>query len=199
MARLFPVRDKEYLHLWRDAMSKTEPGRFHPLTENPPSTLDREAFVETYGGVYEHSPWIARRVFDQGLSAGHDTAEGLAGAMARAVESAGGEAQLALLRAHPDLAGKLGVGEILSEASGLEQAGSGLDRCTADEFARFQQCNDAYKARFGFPFILAVRGHDRGRILEIFQRRLENGVEEERTEALRQVHRIALLRLRDIP
>lgn len=180
-------------------MNETEPRQPHALTENPPSTLGRRAFVETYGGVYEHSPWIAGRLFDAGLSIDHDTAEGLAGALARVVEGAGEERQLLLLRAHPDLAGKLAVNESLTEASGDEQAGAGLDRCTAPEFERFRKCNEAYKERFGFPFILAVRGYGRGRILEIFERRLENGIDEERAEALRQVHRIALLRLRDIP
>ncbi len=159
----------------------------------PPGTLDREGFLARYGGVYEHSPWIAGAVWDEGAAS--DDVEVLAGAMAVRVEAAGQEAQLALLRAHPDLAGKLAVRGELTAHSSSEQAGAGLDRCSADEFEEFQRLNDAYQARFGFPFILAVKGHDRAGILDAFRRRAANGRAAELREALDQVHRIARLRL----
>ncbi len=159
----------------------------------PPGGLDREGFLARYGGIYEHSPWIAGEVWDEG--AAFDDGEALAGAMAVRVEAAGEAAQLALLRAHPDLAGKLAVRGALTPESTSEQAGAGLDRCSADEFEEFQRLNDAYKARFGFPFILAVKGHDRAGILEAFRRRAGNDPATEIREALDQVHRIARLRL----
>lgn len=171
----------------------------HRFVAAPPSTLGRDDFLARYGAVYEHSPWIAERVFDAGLSPAHDTAEGLAAAMAAVVDAADDARQLALLRAHPDLAGRLAVGGDLTAESTAEQTGAGLDQCTPDQFARFQELNDTYKTRFGFPFILAVKGYHRDEILAIFERRAENDAATERTEALAQVHRIALLRLRDIP
>jgi OHCU decarboxylase len=159
----------------------------------PPSALDRDGFLARYGGVYEHSPWIAAAVWDKG--AAMDEAETLAGAMAAEVEAAGEAARLALLCAHPDLAGKLAVRGELTADSTSEQAGAGLDQCSEAEFAEFQRLNDAYKARFGFPFILAVKGYDRAGILAAFRRRAGNDRATEFREALDQVHRIARLRL----
>ncbi|MHA1527780.1 MAG: 2-oxo-4-hydroxy-4-carboxy-5-ureidoimidazoline decarboxylase [Alphaproteobacteria bacterium] len=159
----------------------------------PPGALNRKKFLARYGGVYEHSPWIAGATWDEGAAV--DDVETLAEAMAARAEAAGQEAMLALLRAHPDLAGKLAVrGELTAESSS-EQAGAGLDRCSPDEFEEFQRLNDAYKARFGFPFILAVKGHDRATILDAFRRRAGNDRASEFREALDQVHRIARNRL----
>ena len=163
-----------------------------------PSQLGRAAFLARFGGVYEHSPWIAEQVFDRGLTPRQDTADGLAREMRDIVDLAGREPQLTLLRAHPDLAGKLAVAGDLTAASKGEQAGAGLDQCSADEFTAFQTLNEKYKAKFGFPFILAVRGYQRGEILEIFRRRLDHDVEAEFEEALAQVHRIAKIRLEDL-
>ena len=163
------------------------------LVKSPPGALDREGFVARYGGVYEHSPWIAGAVWDEGAASGD--METLASAMAARVEAAGEEVQLALLRAHPDLAGKLAVRGELTADSTSEQAGAGLDRCSADEFEEFQRLNGAYKTRFGFPFILAVKGHDRAAILYAFRRRAGHDRATEFREALDQVHRIARLRL----
>lgn len=161
--------------------------------EARPARLDREAFVARFGGVYERSPWVAAAVWDAGRVA--DDARALAAAMAGVVEAAGAAAQLALLRAHPDLAGRLAVQGALTRESVAEQAGAGLDRCTQAEFAEFQSLNAAYKARFGFPFIVAVKGLDRAAILGAFRRRVANDRETEFREALDQVHRIARLRL----
>jgi len=160
---------------------------------DPPSSLDRSGFLSRYGGVYEHSPWIASAVWDaDGVS---DEVETLAARMAARVEAAPEDAKLALLRAHPDLAGKLAVRGELTADSTAEQAGAGLDLCTPEEFAEFQRLNGTYKAKFGFPFIIAVRGLDRTHILAAFRRRVDNDRATEFREALTQVHRIARLRL----
>ena len=164
-----------------------------PFRVAPPSALDRAGFLARYGGVYESSPWIAEAVWDAGETADH--VEPLAAAMAAQVEAAGRAAQLALLRAHPDLAGRLAVAGALTADSTAEQAGAGLDRCTPEEFDAFRRLNARYVARCGFPFILAVRGRSRAEILAIFERRAEAPPEAEFREALDQVHRIARLRL----
>ncbi|TVQ55750.1 MAG: 2-oxo-4-hydroxy-4-carboxy-5-ureidoimidazoline decarboxylase [Rhodobacteraceae bacterium] len=164
-----------------------------PFRRDPPSALDRGGFLARYGGVYEHSPWIAAAVWDAG--AAQDAVEPLAEAMAAVVEQAGRERQFALLRAHPDLAGRLALAGELTAESAAEQAGAGLDRCSPEELARFQRLNGAYVARFGFPFIIAVRGLDRAEILDVFARRVAADPEAEFREALDQVHRIAALRL----
>ncbi len=160
-----------------------------------PTTLSRETFVSNYGGVYEHSSWIAERAFDAGLTKAADTPDGLSALLRAQVEAAGEAAQLALLRAHPDLAGKLATTGKLTSASATEQAGAGFAACTGQEFERFQALNKAYVERFGFPFILAVAGRQRTEILEKFERRVDNDPDTEFREALDQVHRIALLRL----
>ncbi|MGQ7791566.1 2-oxo-4-hydroxy-4-carboxy-5-ureidoimidazoline decarboxylase [Faunimonas sp. B44] len=160
-----------------------------------PSTLSRDAFVARFGGVYEHSPWIAETAWDAGIGPEADTPEGLAAALRRALSAAPGESKLALIRAHPDLAGRAAVAGELTRSSRDEQAGAGLDRCTPEEFRRFQDLNEAYKAKFGFPFILAVAGRTRQEILAAFEARLGNPPEAEFAEALRQVDRIAALRL----
>lgn len=165
---------------------------------NIPSQMVRLDFVGIFGSVYEHSPWIAEQTFDNGLTEIHNNAEELHFAMVSVVEAADKEQQLALLRAHPDLAGKLAVNGNLTADSTSEQAGADLNNCTAEEFAAFQSLNDRYQEKFGFPFILAVRGYHRMEILEIFKQRVENNIETEFDEALAQVHRIALLRLQMI-
>jgi len=167
----------------------------HAFNSHLPSMLTKDELVAVYGGVYEHSPWIAAKAYGLGLRADHDTAEGLSQIFRAVVETAGDQRQLELLRAHPDLAGKLAVDGKLTKESTSEQAGAGLDQCTPDEFARFQSLNDAYKTKFDFPFIVAVAGYKRDEIIEIFERRVDNDARDEMREALDQVHRIALFRL----
>jgi OHCU decarboxylase len=168
--------------------------RFDPA----PHLLSREDFVATFGRVYEHSPWIAESLFDRGLNEEHETLDGLAAALRAIVEGGDRAQQLALLRAHPDLAGKLAVaGELTAESRG-EQAGAGLDQCSPAEFARFQELNKIYTRRFGFPFILAVKGKKRSEILAGFEARVGNDPTVEFRAALDQVHRIAYLRLQDL-
>ncbi|CAO1669192.1 2-oxo-4-hydroxy-4-carboxy-5-ureidoimidazoline decarboxylase [Salinicola sp. LHM] len=160
-----------------------------------PSQLDRDAFIASYGEIYEHSPWIAAQSWDTGLGEAQDTPAGLAERLRQQVDAASPEAQLALIRAHPDLAGKAAVAGELTDDSRSEQAGAGLDQCTPAEFARFEKLNQAYRERFEFPFVIAVRGLDRHAILAAFETRLNHTPEEERRTAIEQIHRIALLRL----
>lgn len=167
--------------------------RMIPPLHDRASALPRDSFVARFGGVYEHSPWVAGAVWDAGAVT--DDMARLAEAMAAAVEAAGEEAQRELLRAHPDLAGRLAARGELTADSSAEQAAAGLDRCSPAELAEFQRLNDAYKARFGFPFIIAVRGLDRAAILEAFRRRVVHDPATEFREALDQVHRIARLRV----
>jgi OHCU decarboxylase len=163
-----------------------------------PGDLDSAAFVAIYGGVYEHSPWIAEAVAYSRSNRDMDTAEGLHAAMKAVVERAPRERQLALLCAHPDLAGRLAMRGELTAQSTAEQAGAGLDACSPEEFARFQSLNERYKRKFAFPFIMAVRGRHRGEILAAFEQRANNDEATEFATALAEVHKIALLRLREM-
>ncbi len=151
-------------------------------------------FVAAYGGLYEHSPHFAQAVWRNIPHTALDTVEGLSHALKAAVEAAGRPAQLALIRAHPDLADRAR----LSAESVSEQAGAGLDNCSAEELAEFRGLNEAYKARFGFPFVKAVRGFTRGEILAEFRRRAANEPDAEFRTALDEIHKIALLRLNDL-
>ncbi len=171
--------------------------RVHPAPQprQRPSTMDKVAFVETFGGIFEHSPWIAERAHALELGAAHDCAIGVHGALARIFRSARDEERLEVLRAHPDLAGKLAAAKRLTAASTSEQASAGLDALTDVERAAFTDLNTRYVAKFGFPFIIAVRDHDKAGILRAFERRLDNDRAAEFTEACRQVERIAMLRL----
>lgn len=150
-------------------------------------------------GIYEHSPWIPQRA---AASAPFASLAHLKRALVDVVREAGRDAQLALIRAHPELAGKAMVAQTLTAESTHEQGKAGLTACTPEEFARIQSLNAAYNARFGFPFILAVRG-PRGaglgktEIIATFARRLDNPPDVEFAEALRNIHRIAEIRLDD--
>ena len=160
-----------------------------------PSRLERDAFVAAFADVYEHSPWVAETVYQAGVDETLDTVEVMHIRMSQAMLSAGREAQLALINAHPDLAGKAAIRGELSAASTSEQAGAGIQTCTPEEYARFGELNDAYKARFGFLFIMAVKGSDRQQILAAFEERLHNTPEQEFARALAEIKRIALFRL----
>jgi 2-oxo-4-hydroxy-4-carboxy-5-ureidoimidazoline decarboxylase len=154
--------------------------------------LDRDAFIATLADIFEHSPWVAEEAFPRRPFA---SITDLHAAMVGAVTNAAAERQLTLLRAHPELAGKAAVQGTLTDHSTSEQGGSGLLNCSPDEFARLQELNRAYGQRFGFPFIIAVRGLDRAGIIAAFAQRLENTRDEEMAEALRQVAKIGRLRL----
>lgn len=154
-----------------------------------------EDFVNALGGIFEHSPWVAESV--AGLRP-FSSVEILHGAMVVAVEKAGKAAQLELIRAHPDLAGRAARQGSLTAESTNEQKGAGLDRLTDAEFEEFHRLNDAYQNRFGFPFILAVRGHNKHSIIAAFRQRLEHNIGDEIAEALRQIAMIARFRLHDL-
>jgi 2-oxo-4-hydroxy-4-carboxy-5-ureidoimidazoline decarboxylase len=154
--------------------------------------LSAPAFVTALGNIFEHSPWVAERARRKrpfaSIDALHET-------MVAAMRSAPATAQISLLRAHPELAGKAALRGELTADSALEQSGAGLAQCSADELARLTALNVAYNAKFGFPFILAVKGYDRPGILREFARRLENDHSAEFEEALTQIARITRYRL----
>lgn len=157
--------------------------------------MEKDEFAGRLGGIYEHSPWVAERAWEQRPF--QDSAA-LGAAMRLAVEPATDAEKLALIRAHPDLAGKLARAGALTESSAREQAGLGLDRLGDEEYERFTRLNESYRERFGFPFVICVRLTDKAGILAAFESRLENDLPAEISEALRQIHHIARLRLGDL-
>ena len=163
-----------------------------------PSAQDRAAFVAAFGGVFEHSPWVAEAAFDAGLTEEADSAEGLHRLLCAAMRAGTKAQHEALIEAHPDLAGRLARAGNLTADSTVEQASAGLDRLSDADYERFVALNEAYRGKFGFPFIMAVKGSSKDEILAAFEQRLENDAESEFAEALAQIERIALLRLRDL-
>lgn len=155
----------------------------------------REAFVAALAGIYEHSPWVAE---EAARARPFASVNALIETMAVIVAHAGQARQLALVKAHPELAGKAAVRGELTAESRREQAGAGLMQCTQDEFDTLQRLNRAYRDKFGFPFILAVRGYERSEIIAIFQARLGHGRDEELRENLAQIDRIARFRIAEL-
>jgi 2-oxo-4-hydroxy-4-carboxy-5-ureidoimidazoline decarboxylase len=165
-----------------------------PTTLAHLNTAERAAFVTTLGGIFEHAPWVAERVVGSRPFA---TVAALYEAMAKAVAGATEAEQLALIRGHPELGSKVARAGAMTAESRSEQGSLGLDRLSDDEFARFGRLNEAYRKRFGFPFIICVRRHTRDSILDSFERRLGNGPDTERAAALEEIGYIARLRLVD--
>ncbi|GAB7536432.1 2-oxo-4-hydroxy-4-carboxy-5-ureidoimidazoline decarboxylase [Burkholderia sp. 22PA0099] len=159
------------------------------------NTMTTDGFVATLSGIFEHSPWVAEAAAGARPYASIDA---LHATMSGVVEQAGVEPQLALINAHPELAGKAAVRGELTAESTREQSGAGLDQCTQAEFDRLQQLNRTYREKFGFPFILAVRGYDRHGIIANFEARVANTREQELRASLDQIYRIARLRLDDL-
>jgi len=155
------------------------------------NALDCAAFVERVGWVFEHSPWIAERAWARKPFA---TLDSLHAAMTHEVTAAGADEQLALLRAHPDL----GTRARMSDASANEQASAGLANLDPEEFERLHRLNAAYRAKFGFPFLYAVKGATKHDILNAIERRLTAGRDQELAEALSQAARIARFRLEEL-
>jgi N-carbamoyl-L-amino-acid hydrolase len=169
------------------------------LTLQQLNTASAADFVALLDGIYEHSPWVAQRA---AAKRPFHTLAQLKHALASAVREAPRDQQLALIRAHPELAGKAMVANTLTAESTSEQGRAGLTHCTHEEFARLQQLNAEYNARFGWPFILAVRGPrgaglTRAQIIATFERRLQGHADFEFAECLRNIHRIAEMRLND--
>ncbi|MBV9239546.1 MAG: 2-oxo-4-hydroxy-4-carboxy-5-ureidoimidazoline decarboxylase [Xanthobacteraceae bacterium] len=152
----------------------------------------RAAFIDALGDIFEHSPWVAE------AAAGERPFPTLAALYARlsdALLGAGAEQQLAVIKAHPDLAGKAARAGALTRESTAEQASAGLDRLSDEEYATFHRLNEAYKQKFGFPFIIGVRRHTKDSILDQIERRRAHDIEAERNAALREILRIVALRL----
>jgi len=175
--------------------AKTHP--FEKQLERP-STLTKPRFVELFGGVFEHSPWIAERAYAREMGAAHDGTIGVHSLLAAEFRKASKDERLGVLLAHPDLAGKLAAAKRLTAESTSEQASAGLDALTDDERARFSELNSAYVDKHAFPFIIAVKGLHKTDILAQFEMRIHNDSETEFTTACKQVERIALLRLKDM-
>ena len=154
--------------------------------------MTRKEFVGLYGGIYEHSRWVAEKVFDQHPI---DSSINLAALFAACVDQADEETRLTLIRAHPDLAGKAAIAGELTEDSSIEQQQAGINQCTQEEFEKFQFLNLRYKDKFGFPFVMAVRNSSRQEILAAFAARLDNDKGTEFNTAISEIHQIAELRL----
>jgi len=166
------------------------------------NAADQRGFTALLDGIYEHSPWIAEQAWAQRPAEGYVSLDQLKHALAQVVRLAPREAQLGLIRAHPELAGKAAVAGQLTAESTNEQSKAGLTHCSPEEFAALQRLNADYNARFGWPFILAVRGPDgrglsRAEIIRTFERRLHHSPAFELAECLRNIHRIAEIRLND--
>lgn len=160
--------------------------------------IDRKEFVDRFGGVFEHSPWIAERAFDNGRIVTPLRPGPVHDALCAEFRAASHDERMGVLCAHPDLAGKLAIAGVLTADSKSEQAGAGLDRLSAEEHARFTELNTRYMRDFGFPFIIAVKGHDKDSILAAFEIRVGNDTETEFETACAQVEKIAGFRIASI-
>lgn len=174
--------------------------REHPAThrELTPSRMSRDDFAKHFGGVYEHSPWVARRAFDNGIGAANDTTLGLTAALRTRFRLACYDDKLAVLVAHPDLAGKLASANLLTEESTNEQSSAGLDSLTIEEKTTFEKLNTQYVEKFGFPYIIAVRDYTKAEILAQFHTRINNDKDTEFETACKMVERIAELRIHSL-
>jgi OHCU decarboxylase len=170
--------------------------RHHRPPGLTPGRMNRALFVELFGDVFEHSPWIAEAAYAAGLDPASDIAEGLHARLVAELRAAGRDKKLALVRAHPDLAGRLGIAEMTSDSQS-EQSSAGLDRLTPGVRDRFLALNERYRQEFGFPFVMAVKGRSADDILATFEERLGHEPEAELERALSEIERIALLRLQE--
>ncbi len=155
--------------------------------------MKENEFIARFGRIYEHSPWVAEKAAP--LVDGSADVDVIARVMEDCVDNASRERRLALIRAHPDLAGQAAVAGELTVDSETEQSSAGLDQCSPEEYVRFQALNEAYRGKFGFPFVMAVRNKSRTEILAAFESRLENDYDAEFETALLEIHKIARLRL----
>jgi len=163
--------------------------------KHAPSKMQRDEFINVFGSIYEHSSWIAAAAYDMGLSSNHDKVDNLHVQMCLVLEHAQEQQKLALINAHPDLAGKAAIAGELTAASNNEQSGAGINNCSQDEFSRFSTLNAQYKEKFQFPFIMAVKDSNKLEILAAFEQRIHNDVPSEFRRALLEINKIALFRL----
>jgi len=157
--------------------------------------MNAHGFARVVGPVFEHSPWVAERAFAKHPFKSMDD---LHAKLVETMKSASDTEKLALLRAHPDLVGRMAQPQQLTEESKREQAAAGLDRLSSDEREAFQTYNAAYHEQFGFPFIICAREHKKEAILTAFPKRLKNPREKETATALDEIAKIARLRLIDL-
>ena len=160
--------------------------------------MDKATFMAKFGAVVEHSPWVAEEVFERAADDVLDDAESLSARFGFVFMNTAPEQQLATLRAHPQLACALATPQDLTSDSATEQAGAGLDQCSVEEMESFRKLNIAYREKFGFPFIIAVKGRDRQEILGLFEKRIDNDERLEYQTALVQVCRIVRFRIGEI-
>ncbi|NRA21021.1 MAG: 2-oxo-4-hydroxy-4-carboxy-5-ureidoimidazoline decarboxylase [Oceanospirillaceae bacterium] len=163
-----------------------------------PSEMSAKDFIACFADIYEHSPWVAKDAYARGISREHNQITELHRLMAEVLDKAARPAKLALINAHPDLAGRAAIAGELTNASTTEQAGAGISHCSAEQFAQFSTLNQRYKDKFAFPFIMAVKGSDRFKIIAAFERRIHNDAETEFSQALQEINKIALFRLQDL-
>lgn len=156
------------------------------------SALPQAEFAQALGAIFEHSPWIPRRAWAARPFA---SVQALHAAMIAVVQDASAQEQLALITAHPELAGKEAAAGTLTQASTSEQRGAGLDQCSPDELEHLRQLNAAYHERFDFPFIIAVKGRNRYQVMEAIEERLHNDRDTEFSTCLDEIGQIARLRL----
>ncbi|MEI8610099.1 2-oxo-4-hydroxy-4-carboxy-5-ureidoimidazoline decarboxylase [Enterovibrio sp. Hal110] len=168
------------------------------FTRCVPNQMSESAFLDMFGGIYEHSPWVAQRAFNKGLTEYHNDHNGLHDCMAAILNHATVEEKRQVILAHPDLAGRAAVAGELTPESTSEQASAGINQCNDEEFARFTRLNERYKAKFQFPFIMAVKGANRHLILAAFEERIENDLDTEFNTAIKEINKIALFRLQDL-
>ncbi|QRV23675.1 2-oxo-4-hydroxy-4-carboxy-5-ureidoimidazoline decarboxylase [Marinomonas foliarum] len=165
------------------------------------SEMEEADFIALFSSIYEHSTWVAEELWRQKMahpSEHFDSIDKIKATMADIVEQSTDEQKLILLRAHPDLAGKAALAGELTHASTSEQSGAGLDQCSEEELAHFLQLNDTYREKFGFPFIMAVKGATKDQILSGFKARMPNDWQTEFDRAMSEVHKIAGFRLADL-
>ncbi|MDN5843482.1 MAG: 2-oxo-4-hydroxy-4-carboxy-5-ureidoimidazoline decarboxylase [Alcaligenaceae bacterium] len=162
------------------------------MTLNELSALPKADFTQTLGAIFEHSPWIAERAWE---ARPFDSTDALHRAMVHVVQQADPERQLALITAHPELAGREAEAGTLTNASTTEQRGAGLDQCSPQELVRLRSLNAAYRERFGFPFVIAVKGRSRHEIMDAIETRLKNDRDTEFADCLDQIGQIARFRL----
>jgi len=160
--------------------------------------MHKAAFRNKFATVFEHSAWVADAVYDTGIDKLLEDADSLSERFASVFMASSPERQLTTLRAHPELACALSDPDQLTPDSALEQAGAGLDQCSEAELAEFRRLNDSYSEKFGYPFIIAVKGRDRHQVLGLFRMRLKNDAVMEYQTALYQVCQIARFRIGDI-
>ena len=156
--------------------------------------LSRSEFVEIFANIFEKTKWIAEKLYNQKP---FDDFKDLCSKMLGIFETASKETQLKILEAHPDLADKVTV-NLLTSNSRSEQSNAGLDQCSEEEFNEFKNLNKSYRQKYGFPFVIAVKGKNKIEILSKFRKRILNSVDEEFSEAIIQIGKIANLRLNEI-